>query len=95
MVATITLPQPISLGLERWELTRDAIVISHGIGPWKRTTAVPLEAIRAMDHEAADMAGAPRRVSERAGPNHRPHRDRHVHHVREPHGTGLPRGSAL
>ena len=64
-MATITAPEQIALGLDRWELTAKGLVVSHGLGPWKKTTVVPLAAIRTIDHEAADMTGAPRWVSEK------------------------------
>ncbi len=64
-MATITAPEPIVLGLDRWELTSEGLVISHSLGPWKKTMVVPLEAIRTVDHEAADMTGAPRWVSDK------------------------------
>jgi hypothetical protein len=64
-MATIAPPDPIVLGLDRWELTAEGLVISHGLGPWKKTTIVPLEAIRTVDHVAADMTGAPRWVSDK------------------------------
>jgi len=64
-VTTVALPKPIVLGLDRWELTRESLVISHGLGPWKRTTVVPIQSIRTVEHEAADMTGAPRWVSDK------------------------------
>ena len=64
-MATVASPKPIVLGLERWELTAEGLVISHGFGPWKTTVTVPVDTIHAVDHEAADMTGAPRWVSEK------------------------------
>ncbi len=64
-MATITSPEPIVLGLDRWELTAEGLVISHGLGPWKKKTVVPLEAIRTVDREASDMTGAPSWVSDK------------------------------
>jgi hypothetical protein len=35
------------------------VLIRRGIGPWKRSTLHPLDSIRSVDHEPADMRGAP------------------------------------
>ena len=64
-MATIAPPKPIVLGLDHWELTPEGLAISHEMGPWKKTTIVPISSIQAVEHEAADLTGAPRWVSER------------------------------
>src|SRR5690242_19757744 len=64
-MATTALPKPISLGPDRWELNGEDLIISHGIGPWKKSIKVPVDTIQSVENEPADMTGAPRWVADK------------------------------